>query len=155
MCVQKPDEPLRDYITRWIELWNSCEGVHEVQAIQYFIEAYRDDTLLKQQAHVLRDHHAGGVHGQADKYATADSAMRRCQRDGQARPAAPRENRGLRDKQAQVRLAEPTTRSKQVATVEEEQPAAQAVSQRQRAVKAPGSPAHLRADAQRALQDAL
>ena len=33
MCVQRLDEPLRDYVTRWIELRNSCEGVHEVQAI--------------------------------------------------------------------------------------------------------------------------
>ncbi|KAI5000295.1 hypothetical protein ZWY2020_004884 [Hordeum vulgare] len=38
MCVQRPDEPLRDYVTRWTELCNSCEGVHEVQAIQYFID---------------------------------------------------------------------------------------------------------------------
>ncbi|KAE8808106.1 endoglucanase 3 [Hordeum vulgare] len=30
-CVQKPDEPLPDYVTRWTELHNSCEGVHEVQ----------------------------------------------------------------------------------------------------------------------------
>ena len=38
MCVQGPKEPVRDYLTRWAELRNSCEGVHEVQAIQYFIE---------------------------------------------------------------------------------------------------------------------
>ena len=38
MCIQKADETLRDYVTRWTELRNSCEGVHEVQAIQYFID---------------------------------------------------------------------------------------------------------------------
>ncbi|KAI5016516.1 hypothetical protein ZWY2020_006367 [Hordeum vulgare] len=38
MCVQKADEPLRDYVTRWTELRTSYEGVHEVQAIQYFID---------------------------------------------------------------------------------------------------------------------
>ncbi|KAI4980027.1 hypothetical protein ZWY2020_016780 [Hordeum vulgare] len=47
MCVQKPNEPLRDYVTCWTELHDSCEGVHEVQAIQYFIDGCRDGTLLK------------------------------------------------------------------------------------------------------------
>ena len=46
MCLQRPDEPLRDYVMRWTELRNSCEGVHEVQAIQYFIDDCRDDTLI-------------------------------------------------------------------------------------------------------------
>ena len=36
LCVQGPDESTRDYLTRWAELQNSCEGVHEVQAIEYF-----------------------------------------------------------------------------------------------------------------------
>ena len=47
MCVQGPEEPLRDYLMRWTELRNSCEGVHEVQAIQYFSKGFRDCTLLK------------------------------------------------------------------------------------------------------------
>ena len=38
LYLQGPDEPLRDYLTRWTELRNSREGVHEVQAIQYFID---------------------------------------------------------------------------------------------------------------------
>ena len=42
-----PSEPLRDYLTRWTELRNSYEGVHEVQAIHYFIDDCQDDTLLK------------------------------------------------------------------------------------------------------------
>src|SRR3954468_20882987 len=33
LCVQDRDEPLRDYLSRWIKLKNSCEGVHEIQAI--------------------------------------------------------------------------------------------------------------------------
>ena len=34
LCVQGPAESTRDYLTRWAELRNSCEGVHEVQAIE-------------------------------------------------------------------------------------------------------------------------
>ena len=37
MCVQGPAETSREYLARWTELQNSCEGVHEVQAIQYFV----------------------------------------------------------------------------------------------------------------------
>ena len=33
MCVQGPTETGREYLARWTELRNSCEGVHEVQAI--------------------------------------------------------------------------------------------------------------------------
>ena len=35
-CVPGPSESTRDYLTRWAELRNSCDGVHEVQAIEYF-----------------------------------------------------------------------------------------------------------------------
>ena len=47
MCVQGPTETGREYLAHWTELRNSCEGVHEVQAIQYFVSGCRDDTLLK------------------------------------------------------------------------------------------------------------
>ena len=33
LCVQGPSESTRDYLTRWAELRNSCEGVPEVHAI--------------------------------------------------------------------------------------------------------------------------
>jgi hypothetical protein len=38
LCKQGPDEPDRDYLTRWSELRNSCEGVGEEQAIGYFTD---------------------------------------------------------------------------------------------------------------------
>ena len=63
MCVQRPDEPLRDYVTRWTELRNSCEGVHEVQAIEHKLMCSEPTSLAVLMA-------------KADKYATADSAMR-------------------------------------------------------------------------------
>ncbi|KAE8811860.1 Endoglucanase 3 [Hordeum vulgare] len=76
MCVQKPDEPLRDYVTRWMELRNSCEGVHELQVIQYFIEGCRDDTLLKHKLMCSEPTSLVALMAKADKYATVDSAMR-------------------------------------------------------------------------------
>ena len=30
LCMQGKDEPLKDYLARWIELRNTCEGVHEI-----------------------------------------------------------------------------------------------------------------------------
>src|SRR4051812_8610482 len=47
LCVQGKDEPLRDYLSRWIKLKNSCEGVHEIQAIQYFTDGCLADSMLK------------------------------------------------------------------------------------------------------------
>ncbi|KAI4996738.1 hypothetical protein ZWY2020_052080 [Hordeum vulgare] len=75
MCVQRPDEPLRDYVTRWMELHNSYEGVHEVQAIQYFIDGCRDGTLLKHKLMCSEPTSLAVLMAKADKYATADSAM--------------------------------------------------------------------------------
>ena len=47
MCVQGPAETGREYLARWTELRNSCEGVHEVHPIQYFVNGCWDGTLLK------------------------------------------------------------------------------------------------------------
>src|SRR3954468_4884431 len=47
LCVQGKDEPLRDYLSRWIKLKNSCEGVHEIQAIHYFTEGCLAVSMLK------------------------------------------------------------------------------------------------------------
>ena len=76
MCVQGPTKTGREYLTRWTKLQNSCEGVHEVQAIQYFISGCRDGTLLKQK--LLRSEPASlsALMVAADKYANADSAMK-------------------------------------------------------------------------------
>ncbi|KAI4984012.1 hypothetical protein ZWY2020_040865 [Hordeum vulgare] len=76
MCVQRPDEPLRDYVTRWTELRNSCEGVHEVQSIQYFIDGCRDSSLLKHKLMCSEPTSLAVLMAKAEKYATADSVMR-------------------------------------------------------------------------------
>jgi hypothetical protein len=51
LCKQGPDEPDRDYLTRWSELRNSCEGVGEEQAIGYFTDGCREGTLWKHKLH--------------------------------------------------------------------------------------------------------
>ena len=69
-------ESTRDYLTRWTKLRNSCEGVHEVQAIEYFTAGCREGTLLKHR--LLCDEPAtlDELLVIADKYATANSSMK-------------------------------------------------------------------------------
>jgi hypothetical protein len=61
---------------RWAELRNSCEGVHEVQAIEYFTSGCRKGTLLKHK--LLCDEPAtlDELLVVAEKYATSDSSMK-------------------------------------------------------------------------------
>ncbi|KAE8772514.1 Endoglucanase 3 [Hordeum vulgare] len=63
-------------VTKWTELRNSCEGVHEVQAIQYFIDGCRDGTLLKHKLMCSEPTSLAVLMAKADKYATTDSVMR-------------------------------------------------------------------------------
>jgi hypothetical protein len=60
---------------RWTELRNSCEGVHEVQAIQHFTEGCRDGTMLKHKLMRTEPATMAELMAIADKYATADSVM--------------------------------------------------------------------------------
>ena len=46
LCMQGKDEPLRDYLARWMKLKNSCEGFHEIQAIQYFTDGCLEGSML-------------------------------------------------------------------------------------------------------------
>ena len=76
LCVQGKDEPLRDYLSRWIKLKNSCEGVHEIQAIQYFTDGCLADSMLKHK--LLRKNFTSlaAVMRVANEFAVSDSAMR-------------------------------------------------------------------------------
>src|SRR3990170_3510014 len=76
MCVQGPAESTRDYLTRWGELRNSCEGVHEVQAIEYFTAGCREGTLLKHKLLCDEPTTLDELLVVADKYAMADSSMK-------------------------------------------------------------------------------
>src|SRR3954464_1083963 len=76
LCVQGKDEPLRDYLSRWIKLKNSCEGVHEIQAIQYFTDGCLADSMLKHK--LLRKDFTSlaELMKVANSFAMSDSAMR-------------------------------------------------------------------------------
>jgi hypothetical protein len=76
LCKQGPDESNRDYLTRWSELCNSCEGVGEEQAIGYFTDGCRDGTLMKHKLNRAEPKTMTEFMAIADKYATADSAAR-------------------------------------------------------------------------------
>src|ERR1041384_3374258 len=75
-CVQGKDEPLRDYLSRWIKLKNSCEGVHEIQAIQYFTDGCLADSMLKHK--LLREDFTSlaELMKVANSFVVSDSAMR-------------------------------------------------------------------------------
>jgi hypothetical protein len=133
MCVQGPDVSSRDYLTCWAELHNSCEGVHEVQAIEYFTSGCREGTLLKHK--LLCDEPAtlDELLVVADKYATADSSMKseiRIDASGKViQPAAPvpagDSNRRQQQNDNKRKAQQPAASSRQVATVEDQQPEGQ------------------------------
>ena len=75
LCVQGLGESTRDYLTRWAELHNSCEGMHKVQAIEYFTAGCREGTLLKHKLLCDKPETLDELLIIADKYATADSSM--------------------------------------------------------------------------------
>ena len=74
--MQGPDESTRDYLTRWAELQNSCKGMHEVQAIEYFTIGCREGTLLKHQLLCDEPTTLDELLVITDKYATAVSSMK-------------------------------------------------------------------------------
>src|SRR3954465_9244827 len=67
---------LRDYLSRWIKLKNSCEGVHEIQAIQYFTDGCLADSMLRHK--LLRKYFTSlaELMKVANSFAVSDSAMR-------------------------------------------------------------------------------
>ncbi|KAE8806137.1 Endoglucanase 3 [Hordeum vulgare] len=146
MCIQAEQEPLRDYLNRWTELHNSYEGVHEVRAIKYFVKGYRARTLLKHKLVCLEPTRLAELMAKGDKYATTDSAMWiKVTATGKAavplatpKPAA--DVRGQENNKRKADHTNPRYGSKKVATMEEEQPATQATSQRQRDGKAAWQP---------------
>ena len=115
MCVQKPGEPLRDFLTRWTELCNSCEGVHEVQAIQYFIDGCLDGTLVKHRLVCDEPETLAELMAVADKYATADSAMNvkiTIDADGKLLPAQPAPAKPAGDNNQRRGSSRPTNRTR-------------------------------------------
>nr|XP_020182585.1 uncharacterized protein LOC109768252 [Aegilops tauschii subsp. strangulata] len=97
MCVHGPAETGREYLARWTELRNSCEGVHEVQAIQYFVNGCWDGTLLKHKLLCSEPATMAALMVTADKYANTDSAMKikvALDEAGKAKPIPPPKSAG-------------------------------------------------------------
>ncbi|KAK1650400.1 hypothetical protein QYE76_068205 [Lolium multiflorum] len=98
MCKQGPDETDRAYLTRWCEMRNSCEGVHEMQAISFFMGGCRPNTMLWHKLRRSEPKTMAALMVIADKYALAEEAgkaplmFHRPQQDGTttSRPRAPR-----------------------------------------------------------------
>jgi hypothetical protein len=76
LCKQGPDEPDRDYLTRWSELHNPFEGLGEEQAIGYFTDGCREGSLMKHKLNRAELKTMAEFMAIADKYASADSAAR-------------------------------------------------------------------------------
>jgi hypothetical protein len=73
---QGPDETDRDYLTRWSELRNSCEGVGEEQAIGNITDGCRKGTLMKHKLHRAEPKTMTEFMAIVDKYTSADSTAR-------------------------------------------------------------------------------
>src|SRR3954471_13190559 len=67
---------LRDYLSRWIKLKNSCEGVHEIQAIQYFTDGCLADIMLKHKFLHKDFTSLAELMKVANSFAVSDSAIR-------------------------------------------------------------------------------
>ena len=75
--MQGNDKPDCAYLTKWTSMHNSCEGVREHQAIDFFTNGCRDDTMLKHKLSRADPQTMAQVMAIADKYATADAAMKK------------------------------------------------------------------------------
>jgi hypothetical protein len=73
LCKQGPDELDRDYLTRWSELCNSCEGVGKEQAVGYFTDGCREGSLMKHKLNRAEPKTMDEFMAIADKYTSADS----------------------------------------------------------------------------------
>src|SRR3954463_6327124 len=127
LCVQGPNESTRDYLTRWAELRNSCEGVHEVQAIEYFTAGCIEGTLLKHKLLCDEPETLDELLIIANKYANSFmKAELQVSATGKVAPQAPRTLAGDTSRRQQQsdhkrKAPQPASSSRQVATVEDQQ----------------------------------
>ena len=97
MCRQKKGKLDRAYLTRWASLRNSCEGILELQAVQYFIQDCRDQTLLKHRLLRKSPKTMAELMAIADEDATADAGMTnpiRVDEDGRVVTGSPATRKG-------------------------------------------------------------
>mgnify|MGYP005979871687 CR=1 FL=1 len=128
MCKQRPNETDREFLTRWCNLRNSCEGVIESQAIAWFAQGCRYGSVLWQRLQRDMPTTLAETIRIADSYALGDptqpelmSADHREQQDHYARDLAGSSRRDFRGRRREER---PDYRynSAQVAAVAQDQP---------------------------------
>src|SRR3954453_23020864 len=56
-CVQEKDETSRAHLSRWLDMKNSCVGVHAQTAMAAFIDGLERGTLLRHKLKRLQDNH--------------------------------------------------------------------------------------------------
>jgi hypothetical protein len=78
-CVQQPDESSRAFLSRWLDMKNSCEGVHEQTAIIAFIDGLERGSLLRHTLKRMQDGQELDLNkmiAEASKFAAADDDAR-------------------------------------------------------------------------------
>src|SRR3954463_6847913 len=56
-CVQEKDDTSRAYLSRWLDMKNSCVGVHAQTAMAAVIDGLERGTLLQHKLKRLQDNH--------------------------------------------------------------------------------------------------
>ena len=78
-CVQEKDETSRAYLSRWLDMKNSCVGVHAQTAMAAFIDGLERGTLLRHKLKRLQDNHHLDLNQMiqlASEFAAADDDAR-------------------------------------------------------------------------------
>src|SRR3954465_14834465 len=78
-CVQEKDESSRAYLSHWLDMKNSCAGVHTQTALAAFIDGLERGTLLRLKLIHLQDNHQLDLNQMiqlASEFAAADDDAR-------------------------------------------------------------------------------
>src|SRR3954468_7111970 len=78
-CVQEKDETSRAYLSHWLDMKNSCAGVHAQTAMAAFIDGLERGTLLQHKLKRLQDNHQLDLNQMiqlASEFAAADDDAR-------------------------------------------------------------------------------
>ena len=78
-CVQEKDETSRAYLSRWLDMKNSCALVHAQTAMAAFIDGLERGTLLLHKMKRLQDNHQLDLNQMiqlASEFAAADDDAR-------------------------------------------------------------------------------
>ena len=138
-CRQRDNETDREYLTRWSNVRNSCEGVNEQQAISWFAQGCRHGSMLWQKLQREMPSSLAETIKIADMYALGDPTLPAdmpAERRGNDGAGSSRQNRpDFRNKRREDR---PDFRygSNQVAAIEQE-PVDAGSSQRPRTDQGP------------------